>query len=179
MAEQDVARPPDDVADPGPQRRQEKEPEAGGARSDAEWQAQVEEMADRWRRTAADLENYRKRVSRDAAQAREDERARVAAQWLPVLDNLELALAHAGSESGSVIDGIRAVREQAVAVLAGLGFPRRDDVGRPFDPSHHEAVATVADPAAPPGTVVHVTRPGYGPDDRLLRPASVVVATEP
>ena len=77
-----------------------------------------------------------------------------------------------------IIDGIRAVREQALAVLADLGFPRReDDLGAMFDPAVHEAVGTVQDDT-PAGTVVHVTRPGYGPDDRVLRPAGVVVSTE-
>jgi molecular chaperone GrpE len=71
------------------------------------------------------------------------------------------------------------VREQALAVLNRLGYPRRDDVGEPFDPTLHEAVATVEDADAPDGTVVKVVRPGYGSDENLLRPAAVVVAKRP
>jgi molecular chaperone GrpE len=75
------------------------------------------------------------------------------------------------------MQGLLAVRDQAVNALAMLGFPRRDDLGTTFDPSRHEAVGS--DPAADavPGTVVAVVRPGYGEADRQLRPAAVVVAT--
>jgi molecular chaperone GrpE len=139
-------------------------------------QAQIEELEDRWRRAVADLDNYRKRVSRDADRLRLAERARVATEWLPVLDNLELALQHAESDPGAIIEGVRAVREQALAVLNRLGYPRREDIGKPFNPALHEAVATVEDRNMPAGTVVEVVRPGYGTDETLLRPAAVVVA---
>ncbi|HUK71341.1 MAG TPA: nucleotide exchange factor GrpE [Streptosporangiaceae bacterium] len=142
----------------------------------AELRGQVAQLEDAWRRALADLDNLRKRAARQAGQQRADERARVAAEWLPVLDNLELALEHAGQADGAIVEGIRAVRDQAVAVLARLGFPRRDDMGTKFDPAHHEAVASVPAPNVPAGTVVRVLRPGYGDDDRQLRPAAVVVA---
>jgi molecular chaperone GrpE len=139
--------------------------------------AQVADMEDRWRRAVAELDNQRKRTARDADQRRTDEQARAASQWLPVLDNLDLALQHAESDPGSIVQGVRAVRDQAIAVLAGLGFPRReDDAGARFDPARHEAVAAVADQAHE-GQVLQVVRPGYGEGDRQLRPASVVVAT--
>src|SRR6478672_4206141 len=60
--------------------------------------ARVAELEDRWRRTVADLDNMRKRFAREREQLREAERARVAADWLPILDNLELALQHAGAD---------------------------------------------------------------------------------
>ena len=69
------------------------------------------------------------------------------------------------------------MHEQALSVLAELGFPRRDDTGRAFDPALHEAVSAVTDEELVPGTVAQVVRPGYGPDERVLRPAAVVVAT--
>ena len=138
---------------------------------------QIAELEDAWRRTAAELDNFRKRCAHDVRSAREQERAAVAASWLPVLDNLERALEHASSDSGSVVEGVRAVLAQAVGVLADLGYPRRDDDGRAFDPAVHEAVGTVSGEALTPGTVAQVVRPGYGPDGRLLRPAAVVVAT--
>ena len=102
---------------------------------------------------------------------------RPSASWLPVLDNLERALEHASSDPDSVVEGVRAVLAQAVGVLADLGYPRRDDNGRAFDPAVHEAVSTVSGEGLVPGTVAQVVRPGYGPDDKLLRPAAVVVAT--
>jgi molecular chaperone GrpE len=142
-----------------------------------ESRAELAAMEDRWRRVLADLDNFRKRTARELQRQREDERARVAAEWLPVLDNLELALEHAKGDADPVVQGIRAVRDQALAVLERLGFPRRDDTGQSFDPARHEAVSTVVDENTPPGTVVHVVRPGYGDDEHTLRPAAVVVST--
>lgn len=144
----------------------------------ADTDARLEELHDRWLRATAELDNLRKRMARDLARQRLDERARVAAEWLPVVDNLELALRHADGDTGAVIEGVRAVRDQAVAVLARLGFPRVEDLGARFDPARHEAVSTVEDPEAEPGTVVAVVRPGYGEGPDQLRPASVVVSTK-
>ncbi|GIF52582.1 molecular chaperone GrpE [Asanoa ferruginea] len=138
----------------------------------------VLDLEDRLRRALADLDNVRKRHARELAAEREAERARVSAQWLPVIDNLELALGHTSDDDDPVIQGVRAVRDQAVAVLAMLGFPRYGDTGVPFDPRRHDAVVTRPDPDVPPGTVVEVLRPGYGDGDRQLRPATVAVATQ-
>lgn len=147
------------------------------AEDTAELRGRVAELEDRWRRAEADLENLRKRIARDEVAVQERERARVAADWLPVLDNLERALAHAEADPESIVDGVRAVREQALGVLAMLGYPRQADEGQPFDPARHEAVGTVADPEVPAGTVLRVVRPGYGDDTHPLRPAAVVVST--
>ncbi|HEY2172588.1 MAG TPA: nucleotide exchange factor GrpE [Mycobacteriales bacterium] len=136
----------------------------------------VGELEDRWRRAVADLDNLRKRYARDLERERAAERSRVAAAWLPVVDNLELALAHAGGGSDPIVAGVRAVRDQAVEVLARLGFPRHDEIGLPFDPTRHEVVAVVEDPDAEPGTVVQVVRPGYGDGENQLRPAAVTVS---
>ena len=166
---QHAARPPSGGAGPN-----------GTGQTDAgetdELRAQLAQMEERWRRALADFDNLRKRVARESAQQRDDERAAVAARWLPVLDNLELALQHAAADPASIVAGVQAVHEQALSVLADLGFPRRSDVNEPFDPSRHEAVATMPDAAAKPGTVLHVVRPGYGSDERPLRPAAVIVA---
>jgi molecular chaperone GrpE len=141
-----------------------------------ELRARLADLEHRYRQALADFDNFRKRVARDAERQRAEERARVAAQWLPVLDNLDRALEHAESDPGAIVEGVRAVRDEAVALLARLGFPRRSDVGEPFDPARHEAVATVPDAGGRAGTVVHVVRPGYGDAQRQLRPAAVVVA---
>lgn len=137
----------------------------------------VAELEDLWRRALAELDNYRKRTTRELARARRDERAKAAAEWLPVIDNLDLALEHARADPENIVEGVRAVRQQALGVLAALGYPRRDDEGVAFDPTYHEAVSTVEDEDLPPGTVARVVRPGYGSEDEVLRPAAVVVAT--
>ena len=138
--------------------------------------AEIVELEDRWRRTLADLDNFRKRAARDAERLRARERAGTAAEWLPVLDNLERAIAHADAEDDAVLEGVRAVRDQALEVLARLGFARRQDEGRSFDPTLHEAVGVDANADVPDGTIVKVVRPGYGEGESQLRPALVVVA---
>ena len=140
--------------------------------------ARIAELDDRWRRTAAELDNFRKRCAQELIRAREQERARTAASWLPVLDNLERALDHASSsDHDQLVEGLRAVQQQALSVLADLGYPRREDAGKAFDPAVHEAVGTVADEELVPGTIASVVRPGYGANGEVLRPAAVVVAT--
>jgi molecular chaperone GrpE len=134
------------------------------------------EMRDRWQRAQAELENTRKRYERQRADDWRAERVRVAAEWLPVVDNLELALGHAAADPSAIAQGVEAIRQQAVDVLHRLGFTRLDEVGIPFDPGRHEAVRVVEAPDAVPGTVVEVVRPGYAALDVLLRPAVVAVA---
>lgn len=139
--------------------------------------ATVKDLEDRWRRALADLDNTRKRHARELSQAAEAERRRVTLAWLPVVDNLELALEHSEADPAALIDGVRAVRDQAVSLLASLGYPRDDETGVPFDPVRHEAAGMVDEPDAAPGTVATVLRPGYGePPDRQLRPATVLVS---
>jgi molecular chaperone GrpE len=150
--------------------------DAAASEAEAHHAEALAEMEDRWRQALADLDNVRKRYERELARATAAERQRVAVEWLPVLDNLELALEHAGADPAAIVEGVRAVRDMAVGVLARLGFPRHDEVGVPFDPARHEALSTASEPGATPGTVVKVLRPGYGDGERLLRPAAVVVA---
>jgi molecular chaperone GrpE len=139
-------------------------------------EARIAELEDMRRRALADLDNVRKRCAAQVSRTEADTRAEVAREWLPVVDNLERALAHATADPSAIIAGIRPVRDQALGVLASLGFPRRDDRRTMFDPARHEAIASRADPDAPSGSVVEVIRPAYGEGDHQLRPAQVVVA---
>jgi molecular chaperone GrpE len=187
---------PSEVADGGPPREAEGDPgrdggetpppAANGERPEdggvdpARDRTEVAELEDRWRRALADLDNLRKRYSRDLLRERAAERERVAAAFLPVIDNIDLALEHAEAAPEAIVEGVWAIREQALAVLAHLGYPRRDEVGRPFDPTRHEVVAVVPTAeGSDPGSVVEVVRPGYGDSERSLRPASVTVARDP
>ena len=164
------------VQRPAPARRARGREQRDHATSAADLTARVAELEDLRLRALADLDNLRKRCAAQVRTAEADAVARVAAQWLPVVDNLERALAHAQADPGSIIEGVRAVRDQATGVLAQLGFARRDDLGATFDPARHEAVAARPDPAAPEGSVIEVVQPAYGDDERQLRPAQVVVA---
>ena len=133
------------------------------------------ELEDHLRRALADLDNLRKRFEREVARERATERARAASLWLPIVDDLERALEHAGSDASSIVEGVKTVRDQALRILEQLGFRRFDDIGQLFDPLRDEAVSAI-DVDAPPGTVVATVRPGYGTDEVILRPASVVVS---
>ncbi|MFI5972647.1 nucleotide exchange factor GrpE [Streptomyces sp. NPDC051452] len=182
-APEDAVRPPHgDLPQPGPPPRpgaahDQPGPDAAGPPpAEDEYTTAIQELEDRWRRALADLDNLRKRHARELERERAVERSRTAAAFLPVLDNLELALTHAAADPGALVEGIRAVRDQAVNVLELLGYPRHAETGVPFDPARHEVVGVVQDPAVEPGTVVEVLRPGYGDGDRQLRPAAVTVA---
>jgi molecular chaperone GrpE len=133
-------------------------------------------LEDRWRRAVADLDNLRKRYARELDRERTSERSRVAATWLPIVDNLERAIDHAGDETGAVVEGVRSILEQAMQVLDHLGYPRDAKAGIPFDAERHEVVGVVDRPDMPPGTVVEVVRPGYGTGSGQLRPAAVLVS---
>jgi molecular chaperone GrpE len=171
----------DETAPGGHAHQRSEQPEAtGSTEQEAEAAAQAEALAkmeDQWRRALADNDNLRKRAVRDGAQQRAQERAAVALAWLPILDNLELALAHApaGAED-PVVEGIASIRKQAIDTLARLGYPRIDAENVPFDPRIHEVVSVVETNDVPPGTLVSVLRPGYGGPDTTLRPAAVVVS---
>lgn len=156
-----------------------EEPGPGAATSSGETDERSEalrELEDRWRRALAEIDNLRKRHTRELERERVAERERTAAALLPIIDNLDLALAHAQADPDSIRQGVEAVRDQAVDTLARLGFPRYGEPGVPFDPSRHEVVGVVEDPDAEPGTVVEVVRPGYGDSGRQLRPVAVTVA---
>jgi len=138
-------------------------------------------LEDRWRRALADLDNLRKRYARELERERETERERVTSAFLPVLDSIDRALEHAEADPQSIVEGVRALREQALAIVAGLGFRREDEPGVPFDPLRHEVVGVVdpGDAGVAPGAVAQVLRPGYGAPGRQLRPAAVTVAQGP
>jgi molecular chaperone GrpE len=154
----------------------EAAPERPSGAATDDYTAAIAEVEDRWRRALADLDNLRKRHAKELEHERAAERARVLAAWLPVVDNLERALAHAGADPNAILEGVRAVRDQAVEVLNRFGYPRQEGTGVPFDPTKHEVVGLVDDPDAAPGTVVGVQLPGYGTTERQLRPMAVTVS---
>ncbi|HEX3909693.1 MAG TPA: nucleotide exchange factor GrpE [Solirubrobacteraceae bacterium] len=129
-------------------------------------------------RTQADFENYRKRVARESALAQERGVAKLAKELLPAIDNLDRALAAAATDD-PLLDGVRLVRSELSAALARVGVESFSPDGETFDPSVHEAMATVPQPpegGARSGTVVEVYQPGYRLGESIIRPARVVVA---
>src|ERR1700684_975931 len=168
---------------PGPGRATDTstgpEPEPATAGQAAQLAGQAERIAELEHlrlRARADWDNVRKRCAAQVSRAEAEARAAVTRQWLAVVDNLDLALAHAEADPETIVEGVRAVRDQALGVLGRLGFPRRDDRGARFDPARHEAIASRPDPGAEADVVAEVVRPAYGEGDHQLRPAQVVVA---
>jgi molecular chaperone GrpE len=126
-------------------------------------------------RTQADFENYRKRMARENAAAKDRGVAQVAKELLPALDHLEHALKAAKGHE-DVVKGFVLVNDEIVAALGRVGIEPFSPEGEPFDPNEHEAMAAHASEDAESGTVVEVYQRGYRLIGQFLRPARVVVA---
>jgi molecular chaperone GrpE len=127
-------------------------------------------------RAQADFENYRKRAAKEAAAAGDRAKAGLVRELLPVVDNLERALASAEESEQHLAEGVRLVHSELVAVLQRNGIEPFDPTGEPFDPEIHEALSTQPADGADPGIVVDVMEKGYRLNGTVLRPARVVVA---
>jgi molecular chaperone GrpE len=147
----------------------------------AEARAEVARMRDQLLRTAADFDNFRKRTRRDIEDAQKRGREELLRELLPVFDNLERAVVHAGqaSDAKAVADGVGMVLKQFADTLGRLGIKRIATVGNPFDPTQHEAIQQIETDEHPVGTIVAEVQPGYAMGDKLVRAAMVVVAKPP
>jgi molecular chaperone GrpE len=127
-------------------------------------------------RAKADFENYRKRATREAAEAERRGRLALARELVPSLDSLERALGSA--EPGSdVARGLELVHGELTATLGRAGVEAFDPAGERFDPTHSEAISTApAGEGAEPGTVLETVERGYRSDGTVLRPARVIVS---
>ena len=132
---------------------------------------------DKYLRTAADIENMRKRQKRELEDAKTEQKFKVLKEMLPVVDNLERAIEHAGKgeEKNAIIEGLQLVLRQFSNAFERLDVQTVEALDQPFDPNQHEAISQMESDKAP-GTVVQVLQRGYKSGDRLLRPALVVVA---
>jgi molecular chaperone GrpE len=142
----------------------------------AEAEAKRDEYLDLARRTQADFENYRKRTAQQAALASERARAGLLRELLPVVDNLERALAAAADSEGPLHEGVKLVLSDLQGVLARAGVEALEPVGERFDPNVHEALSMRPEEGADSGVVVEVVEKGYRTRDAVIRPARVVVS---
>ena len=139
---------------------------------------EVRDNWDRFVRERADLENYRKRASREKEELLNYGNKSLIEEILPIVDNLERALAHATEDDQSaVVEGIRMTHLMLVAALKKFGVTPLETVGTTFDPAFHQAMTQVPTDVHPPNTVVEEFQKGYLLKERLLRPAMVTVAT--
>ncbi|MFH1149727.1 MAG: nucleotide exchange factor GrpE [Actinomycetota bacterium] len=135
------------------------------------------ELLDNLQRLKADFDNYRKRMVKEQTRILETAEAELVQKLLPVIDNLERALASADEEeSKSLHDGVAMVLEMMQGVLGREGLEVIDPQGEPFDPEHHEAMMVVETDECPEDTVVEVIQKGYRFRGVLLRPAMVQVS---
>jgi molecular chaperone GrpE len=143
----------------------------------------ADENWDRLLRITADFENFKKRAAREKTEAAQFASTALLQKLLPVLDNFEMAGAAAqtaqGDKLASLQAGIAMVQQQLKGILAEAGLEEIDANGKSFDPTLHEAVSQLETAEVPEGRVVQQLRKGYKLRDRLLRPASVIVAKMP
>ena len=145
--------------------------------------AKAEEHWERLLRTTADFDNFKKRATRERQDAIRYANESLVQKLLPVLDNLEMAQSAAQSgEKGSVqslCEGVAMIQQQLKSVLAETGLEEVEATGKPFDPNVHEAVSQQESDQIAEDHVLQQLRKGYKLRDRLLRPATVIVAKAP
>ena len=165
------------AADPGtpPTPEQLEELKAKAAKAEEHW--------DRLIRQTADFDNFRKRAARDRQDAIRYAAETVVAKLVPVMDNFDAAMAAANTAPNGAGDslriGINMIYSQLKGVLAEVGLEEMDATGQPFDPNLHEAVSHQESATTPEGHVLQQLRKGYKLKDRLVRPATVIVAKKP
>jgi molecular chaperone GrpE len=142
--------------------------------------AKAQENWDRLLRTTADFDNFKKRAAREKQDAIKYATESLLQKVIPVLDNFEMALAAAQNSSTSDIkslqDGVAMIHTQLKSTLTEAGLEEVDAAGKPFDPNMHEAVSQQESDKVAEGHVLQQLRKGYKLRERLLRPATVIVA---
>ena len=150
--------------------------------------AKADEYRDQLLRTAADLDNYKKRAAREKQEASKYANESLLKKLIPVLDNFDMAFAAVSSAQGetassantdSLQQGVSMIQQQLRQALAEAGLEEINAAGQPFDPNYHEAVSQQESAEVPEGHVVQQLRKGFKLRERLLRPATVVVAKAP
>ena len=176
---------PDDQADPDADAEAEAIGEALSELSlDEQLEATRTERDDnqqKWQRSLADLENFRRRAQQELDEARTFQALPLARDLLPGLDNLQRAIQAAGSNEAAadLVEGVRMVVEQIIGVLARHGVEPIAAMGETFDPAVHEAIQQVQSDRHEPMTVIEEVEQGFRLGDRVVRPAKVIVAMAP
>jgi molecular chaperone GrpE len=144
-------------------------------------EAQVADLKDQVLRAYAEMDNIRKRAERERLDTQKYAVSKFARDILSVADNLERARAAAPADSADpvlkgLLDGVTVTERSLIGILERHGITKIDSDGSTFDPHQHQAVMEQNDPSVPSGTIVKVFEAGYMIGERVLRPASVVVA---
>ena len=167
------------LAEKAAQESDEGTDENAGPETLTEAQEAMAELNERIVRLTADFDNFRKRAQREKDEARQFANQGLLEKLLPVLDNFEMALTAVKDADSSVRDGVQMILDQLLGVLKESGVEPVDAMGQPFDPNLHEALSQEETTEVEEGTVVQQVQRGYKLNDRLVRPARVVVAKAP
>lgn len=138
-------------------------------------------LHEQYLRTLADMDNLRKRTTREKEEIAKFANEGILRDILPVIDNLERAVEHSetADDSGGLLEGVRMTLTQFTQVLSRFGVAPIDTVGKPFDPAFHQAMGQLESADHPVNTVMVEMQKGYQLNERLLRPAFVLVAKSP
>ncbi len=147
----------------------------------AEALEEKQRLQEQYLRTLADMDNLRKRTTREKEEIAKFANEGILRDILPVIDNLERALEHSekADESGGLLEGVRMTLSQFTQVLGRFGVETIESVGKPFDPAYHQAMGQLESADHPVNTVMVEMQKGYQLNERLLRPAFVLVAKPP
>jgi molecular chaperone GrpE len=138
--------------------------------------AEARENYDRFLRATAELDNYRKRTAKVRIESREETLRDVLLQIAPMLDNMRRALAQENKGDDAFAQGVELIYNQFQDTLKGYGMEEIGVIGQAFDPNLHEAMMEVEHKDHPPGTVVEEVEKGYKLNNKVVRPARVVVS---
>ena len=139
----------------------------------------AEDNWDKYLRSVAEIENVRKRASRDVENARKFALENFSRELLSVSDSLELAVNSEDLDADSLRSGNEATLQLMISTMGQFGFEVIDPHGEPFDAEYHDAISMQPSDQVEPGSVITVFQKGYTLNKRLLRPARVIVASDP
>lgn len=135
-----------------------------------------DEWEEKYKRAHAEMQNMRRRLTRNAEREAFAEQRRTLKRMLEIADNLERAIAAAGESETELAQGVRLTYQELLRAFRDLGVEQMDTEGESFDPAYHEAVNVVSRPEVPDETIVREEQKGYTYRDEVLRPAKVWVA---
>ena len=187
--ETETAQEPVAETEPAPESSPEAEPVPETASDSASEEQVAEKTAaegesapepdwkDRYARTLADFDNYRKRMARDREELAQFAAKDILKDLLPTVDNLALALEKAENKEDPFVQGVKLAYDGFLKALADHGATPLDSVGEPFDANFHEAIAQLPSPDVAEGTVMNEVKRGWLLHGKLLRAAQVVVSS--
>ena len=138
--------------------------------------AEAQENYDRFLRATAELDNFRKRTAKVRSETREETLRDVLLQIAPILDNMRRGLAQENKEDDAFAQGVELIYNQFQDTLKGYGLEEIGAIGQTFDPTLHEAMMEIEDNDHPPGSVVEEMEKGYKLNNKVVRPARVIVS---